>query len=253
MAKHTLSAIAFPVPLRPGNDKTGTLIYTTSLPPGKTCPGMTADCWRECYARKGHYNGPTVINRLALNDAMRHAPNFIGRVTGQIVSQGIQAVRVHAAGDFDTEVYIQKWIDIAKRNPDTVFYAYTRSWSVAHLLPLLRKLARQPNFEMWFSCDKSTGMPPRSAQVRRAYMACTDTDTPRYKVDLFFRAGSRKKKMVKMANTMVCPAERTPTKGVTCAQCKLCLGRGDWLDQQNARLRGQAGKATGLPVLQGGA
>jgi len=249
LAKHAISEFVFPVPLRPGNEKTGTEVYTTSLPPGKTCPGMTADCWEKCYARKGHYNGPTVINRLAVNDAMRQLPDFVRRVTGQIVSQGIRFVRVHAAGDFDTQEYIQQWIDIAKRNKNTVFYAYTRSWSVPSLLPKLRKLAKMPNVSLWFSCDRSTGMPPKSTRVRRAYMSVTDSDKPRYKVDLFFRAGSRRQKQVKSAGTLVCPAERTPTKGVTCSQCRICIDRGDWLDQQNDRLRG---KAISLPVLQGG-
>ena len=240
-----------PPPLRPGNSKTGETMGTWSRAAGLSCPGKSEPCWDRCYGRKAHYHNPSVINRLAINEAMWQQRNFVARVTAQILMSDIRTVRIHAVGDFDSPEYIQKWIDIVARNKKTTFLCYTRSWSQPELLPLLRKLAKFDNFSMWFSCDKATGKPANCVNAKRAYMACEDTDVPRYRVDLFFRAGSRKQKMVKMADTLVCPAERTPTKTVTCAQCRICVDRQDWLDQQNAKLRAVPMKLYSIGKAQG--
>lgn len=53
-------------------------------------------------------------------------------------------IRVHVGGDFNTSVYLQAWLDVAKRRPDLLVYAYTKS------LPFVVKLQKQidslPNF-----------------------------------------------------------------------------------------------------------
>lgn len=36
-------------------------------------------------------------------------------------------IRVHVGGDFNTSVYMQAWLDVAKRRPDLLIYAYTKS------------------------------------------------------------------------------------------------------------------------------
>lgn len=38
-----------------------------------------------------------------------------------------EKVRVHVSGDFYIQEYFDAWLQIAKDNPDTVFYAYTKS------------------------------------------------------------------------------------------------------------------------------
>ena len=37
-----------------------------------------------------------------------------------------ETVRIHTAGDFFKEIYFLAWLLVAKRNPDVVFYAYTK-------------------------------------------------------------------------------------------------------------------------------
>jgi len=82
-------------------------------------------------------------------------------------------------------------------------------------------------------------------------MAVDDTDEPKFRVDLVFRVKTRTRKL-QVADTLVCPAERQrqpvrrdeqgrkiETKKVTCAVCRLCFARQDWLDKANQRLRGQ--------------
>ncbi len=43
-------------------------------------------------------------------------------------------VRIHVSGDFYNEAYFLAWIEVANRNPDRLFYAYTKSlgWWVKH-------------------------------------------------------------------------------------------------------------------------
>jgi len=55
--------------------------------------------------------------------------------TPSLVSSAIQAamplntgtVRIHVAGDFINYTYFKAWCEVATRNPDIVFYAYTKS------------------------------------------------------------------------------------------------------------------------------
>jgi len=245
----------YPLPLRycGREHKVGEDAFHWSMTAKKTCPGHTVPC-KSCYALKGNFRRPNVASSLELNDEARHAPDWVTRVTSQIAAQYIRYVRVHASGDFDSNEYINKWITIVTRRPDTMFWAYTRSWSELaatrageDMLPKLLVLARKPNFQLWFSCDAATGVPPKRVNVRRAYMAQHDNDIPRYDVDLMFRV-KRTTKMITMGNKYVCPSERQRkpegAKKVTCRDCQLCFDRVDWLDQKNQVLRGKQ-----LPVL----
>ena len=36
-------------------------------------------------------------------------------------------VRIHVGGDFKTQAYFDTWLEVAKRNPNILFYAYTKS------------------------------------------------------------------------------------------------------------------------------
>ncbi len=36
-------------------------------------------------------------------------------------------VRIHVGGDFKTQAYFDAWLEVAKRNPNILFYAYTKS------------------------------------------------------------------------------------------------------------------------------
>lgn len=243
----------YPLPLRYSNDKLGEEIYHWSMPAEKTCPGHTEPC-KDCYALKGNYRRPNVANSLELNDEARHATDWTVRVTSQIQVQYIRYVRIHASGDFDTNEYINKWIEIVTRRPNTVFWAYTRSWSELaaerageDLLPKLMTLSRKPNVQLWFSCDTATGAPPKRVGVRRAYMSQHDNDIPRYDVDLVFRVARSTKKLA-IGTNYVCPAERQRkpegARKTTCRDCRLCFDRIDWLDNKNLQLRGKQ-----LPVL----
>ena len=211
------------MPLRPGNTKLGQLVHQWSIPSGlkHICIGATSACLLLCYAMQHHYRRGNVRDAMDRNYHETLRQDFAAVMCGWIRSLFARVVRVHASGEFYDIAYVQKWIEISKRNPTVIFYAYTRSWREPTLLPALRELAQQPNFILWYSCDHETGAPPRTKGVRRAYMMTSDEDLPKYQVDLFFRdRQGTVRKWVK--NTLVCPAENGVTS-VTCSKCQLCF------------------------------
>jgi hypothetical protein len=63
----------------------------------------------------------------------------------------VRAVRIHESGDFYNQKYLDKWVEIAKRFPDIIFTAYTKS---LHLdFTAAKKLK---NFVLFASMDPTT-------------------------------------------------------------------------------------------------
>jgi hypothetical protein len=160
--------------------------------------------------------------------------DFVARVNKQIKTSSIKLVRIHASGDFydaertganprSSDYYIKCWHKIAKANPGTTFYAYTRSWTIPVLRKALLAFAKLPNVQLWFSVDNSMPRPPRCPSVKLAWLAENDNDKPPYRVDLVFRDRA-KTPMKKMDGAQVCPYEQKVPRKVTinCTNCKLC-------------------------------
>jgi len=211
------------VPLRQGNRKLGLLVHQWSIPSGlkKICVGATKICLMICYAMRHHYCRPTVKRALERNYKLSQKEEFPSIANHWIRTMSARVIRVHASGEFYDAEYVEKWIRIVDANPYVTFFSYTRSWRDPEILPALRRLARRPNFHMWWSCDSLTGAPPRVAGVRRAYLAVDKFDTPRYRVDLVFRY--RPNTVQKWVNgALVCPEENGITQ-TTCSQCQLCF------------------------------
>lgn len=66
------------------------------------------------------------------------------------------AVRIHEAGDFFSIEQIAMWQEIAKQNPDVVFWAYTRSDLQPSLTEALQDLASIDNVHLRASFDPTT-------------------------------------------------------------------------------------------------
>ena len=129
--------------LKEGNDKTGKLVYTFSLLPGTanfeidindmtyTVKGTcVCDCVG-CYAKTGHYNHDTTIRSMAINTYLVN--NYIDFVKRCLMAQleyiGRGEVRIHAAGDFNTQnpdKYAVLWYEIAKKFNSFRFWTYTK-------------------------------------------------------------------------------------------------------------------------------
>lgn len=208
-----------------GNIKLGERIFGWSIPADKTCPGASDICKQLCYAKRGAYHMWSTKNALQRNFELAKTARLVPTIIEQIRRNFISVVRIHVAGDFFSPAYIRRWQKIVKRCRQTRFYAYTRSWRKTKMLPLLADLAREKNFEMWFSWDKDMPFPPRRKRVRTCYLSTDDMDMPNRKTDLIFRDLAVTVLKYDDHHNLVCPSENGITD-ITCSQCKLCW-RGD--------------------------
>jgi len=114
-----------------------------NLPAMITCPGATADCMRNCYARKAE-RFESVRRSRARNLAWARRADFVDAMTAALNDKlftkagklrkpykGKKVVfRVHESGDFFGKAYIRAWFEIARRFPEIQFFAYTKSFKI---------------------------------------------------------------------------------------------------------------------------
>ena len=127
-------------PLVNGNKKIGRGCYHFSTLPGTTLfdvvvNGMSftvkgtccCDCIG-CYAKTGNYRYQSVKNALGMRTILaRDYVEFLGNaIRAQIEADKIEAVRIHAAGDFCSLAYAMMWYGIAKDLPAVKFWTYTK-------------------------------------------------------------------------------------------------------------------------------
>lgn len=130
-----------------GNAKLDKKIYIFSLPAGWSCPGaheckskavVTKDGVRikdgpntkfRCYAASQE-----VLFSKTYEARQRNFAALRGKRKGRLIEiiqsslpKKAKTVRLHASGDFYSQTYFDAWMEIAKRNPSTIFYAYTKS------------------------------------------------------------------------------------------------------------------------------
>jgi hypothetical protein len=136
-----------------GNGKLSkdTLIF--NLPAGKTCPGallcksfavVGEDGKRHiqdgkytefrCFAASGEVQYDSAFYNRANNlemiiDAMSDLTvvDLIHNSIQHHRTRNTKKVRIHESGDFFLGKYLDAWIDVAKRNPDLIFYCYSKS------------------------------------------------------------------------------------------------------------------------------
>lgn len=134
----------------------------------------------------------------------------------------VHVLRIHVAGDFYSEEYIDNWIEIIRRSPGVVFFGYTRTWAVPDYAAAIRRLSRESNMRLWLSFDRLMPAPPKWPGVRRAYLSMNDEDQPRVKVDLVFRDKPHLSIMKRSTyGALVCPYENNVTE-TTCSKCSIC-------------------------------
>ena len=112
-----------------GNTKIGkNLVRTASfgLEAVKTCPSAK-DCIQGCFALGGNYLFKSVKDAQERRLQASKQDSFIDEMCKELIKLRVGAVRVHDSGDYYSEEYLDKWIEIAKRNPSIIFYSYTKS------------------------------------------------------------------------------------------------------------------------------
>ena len=210
-----------------GNSKLGRAIHSFSLPAGLSCPGRSTVCSQHCYAKQGHYLYANVQEALARNYRHSRRKGFVDRMLGEIVGSRARVVRIHASGDFYSPGYARKWLRIARACSGVRFYAYTRSWRVPDIWPVLQDFARLPNARLWVSCDAETGIPnPQQGSTAVAWLQTDAGEKVPAGARVVFRIRRLRRRGVKRIGlALVCPVENGVTERRTdCGRCGVCWG-----------------------------
>ena len=164
--------------LEPGNRKLGQhsrnfdRVFVWNLPAVLTCPGRSEYCVRVCYnadKRADVFPVERWVNNLAAYRTDRVA--LQQKISSQLEAATTAAVRLHSSGDFFDTDYVQFWIEVALLHPTVLFWAYTRSWTVAKLLEPLEQLRRLANVQLFASWDSTMAEAPAGWRVSRVVVA----------------------------------------------------------------------------------
>jgi len=120
--------------LQDGNDKLASSIGNFSITPVLSCRNC-ADCKDTCYARSPYEMRDNVKNRWDYNFQLARTSTgrqeLKNRLIGEITrSKAKTAIRIHVAGDFFSQEYIDMWTEIATACPGMTFYSYTKVMAI---------------------------------------------------------------------------------------------------------------------------
>ena len=123
-------------------------LKTFTLPAGHTCPGAK-DCLsranREtgkiqdgpdtefrCFAASAEAMYPSLRNMVWRNfelikATLKKSVDACADLICESLPKKFDIMRVHVGGDYFNVKYLQAWIEVAKRNPDKIFYSYSKS------------------------------------------------------------------------------------------------------------------------------
>jgi hypothetical protein len=114
-----------------GNKKLGENVLCWSLPPVKTCLNCK-DCSKTCYAMKSYRLYPTVKKCWDNNHLMVLNGEFKNQMIKEIAYRegSFDTIRIHVAGDFFNQSYINDWSEIISIFPKITFYTYTKVYEL---------------------------------------------------------------------------------------------------------------------------
>ena len=112
-----------------GNHKLCKKVMIWNLPERLTCPGITPECAKVCYAAKSTRRFPkTVVPYRMKNLAFTKDPAFVPEMVKYINKSGITMFRWHEDGDVYDQEYLDKLFTIMNACPNTRFLMYTKSF-----------------------------------------------------------------------------------------------------------------------------
>lgn len=207
--------------LTQGNGKLGASIHLWSIPVRDTCPGSTELCESVCYANQARFRMKSVKERLDWCYQQCLRGDFVTRMASEIRRKGVLVLRVHVGGDFFSEEYAQKWLDIMRQSPRVRFYFYTRSWRIAEIAPVLEQMAALRCCRAWYSLDAQTGIPMTVPPgVRLAYLQ-VDTDEEPELLDLLFVVRRLKRHAKRVGLPLLCDHQADTREN--CGHCGKCF------------------------------
>lgn len=126
-----------------GNAKLDKSIHTFSLPSGWTCPSAK-DCLSKadqktgkitdgnetkfrCFSASQEALYPSVRKQRWHNFNLLRTTDNMAELISKSLPKKAKIIRIHVAGDFFSQAYMDAWIEVAKQRPDILFYAYTKS------------------------------------------------------------------------------------------------------------------------------
>ena len=123
-------------------------LKTFTLPAGWTCPAAK-DCLSKadretgkiqdgpdtefrCFAASAEATYPSLRNMVwrnlgLLKDSLVDGVDACADLICASLPKKFDIMRVHVGGDYFNVKYLQAWIEVAKRNPDKIFYSYSKS------------------------------------------------------------------------------------------------------------------------------
>jgi hypothetical protein len=131
--------------------KRGVKLITFTLPSGHTCPGA-----KDCLAKADKTTGKikdgkqtefrcfmasleavfpslrkSVWHNLTLiKNALKNGVEACADLICESLPKKFDIVRVHVGGDYFSRNYFLSWCEVAKRNPEKLFYSYTKSLKI---------------------------------------------------------------------------------------------------------------------------
>lgn len=112
--------------------KSGNKVFNFGIPAYKTqsgkltCP-FAKDCVKYCYAQKGTYSWSNVQPAFENRYKLTQDDNFVTIMSEALRKKKAEYIRIHDSGDFYSKLYLGRWVEIAKLNPNVKFYFYTKS------------------------------------------------------------------------------------------------------------------------------
>ena len=157
-------------------------IYSFGLPAVVTCP-FAGECRSWCYATQGAYRYGVVKNARQRALDLSKTDQFVDLITSEIHRRGVTMLRVHDSGDYYCKKYCNKWAQIMRNCPGTIFYSYTKS------IKLVKSIDWPKNFRPIYSyggkqdrfidplVDRHARVFPSITELRAHQYVCgTDTD-----------------------------------------------------------------------------
>ena len=95
----------------------------------RTCPNAGA-CAKGCYALAGAYRFFNVAQAFGRRLALTLTVEFVDTMLKDIDESRAERIRIHDSGDFYSEEYLDKWLEIVRARPSLQFYAYTKMVSL---------------------------------------------------------------------------------------------------------------------------